>query len=165
MSAALFDSPVSIAHSFSSDFKLTVSIAKQVREVVPTTYLEFGSKASKEKNYAHQISTNRFIYHLIAKPSFWHKRTYSSLRGGLEAILQHAQKHKCEKVSVPKLSAGLDKLNCLKVKEIITNNFYNSPIKLRFIRNRNIRMSVLVGLKRKTNKEKVGKNTRGPSKS
>ena len=46
----LFDSTDSIAHSISSDFKLAAGIAKQVREAFPTTYPEFGSKASNEKN-------------------------------------------------------------------------------------------------------------------
>ena len=45
-------------------------------------------------------------------------------------MLQHAQKHKIEKISIPRLSTGLDKLNWLKVKGIITDAFLNSPIKI-----------------------------------
>ena len=130
VSGNLFDSTDSIAHSISSDFKLAAGIAKQVREAFPTTYPEFGSKASKEKIYAQQISPNRFIYHLIVKPRFWNKPTYSSLRAALEAMLQHAQKHKVQKISIPRLSTGLDKLNWLKVKGIITNVFQKTLIKV-----------------------------------
>ena len=35
-----------------------------------------------------------------------------------------------KKLSILRLSTGLDKLNCLKVKRIITDNFHNSPIKV-----------------------------------
>ena len=94
VSGNLFDSTDSIAHSISSDFKLPAGIAKQVRGAFPTTYPEFGSKASKEKICAQQHSPDRFICHLIVKPRFWNKLTYSSPRAALEAMLQHAQKQK-----------------------------------------------------------------------
>ena len=45
-------------------------------------------------------------------------------------MLLHAQKHKTEKISIPRLSTGLDKLNWLKVKAIITDAFHNPPIKI-----------------------------------
>ena len=124
VSGNLIDSTDSIAHSISSDFKPAAGIAKQVGEAFPTTHPEFGSNASKEKIYAQQISPDRFIYHLIVKPRFWNKPTYSSLRAALEAMLQHAQKQEVQKISIPRLSTGLDKLNWLKVKGIITDVFH-----------------------------------------
>ena len=130
VSGNLFDSTDSIALSISSDFKLAAGIVKQVREAFPTTYPEFGSKASKEKIYAQQISPNRFIYHLIVKRRFWNKPTYSPLRATLEAMLQHAQKHKVQRISIPRLSTGLAKLNWWKVKRIITDILRESPVKV-----------------------------------
>ena len=56
-SGNLFDSEDSIA---SSDLKFAAGIAKQIRELFPTTYPEFGSKASKKKlctaNFSEKIS-------------------------------------------------------------------------------------------------------------
>ena len=130
VSGNLYHSTDSIAHSISSDFKLAAGKAKQVREAFPTTYPELGSTASEEKHYSQQISPKRFIYHLLVRPSFWNKLTYSSLRAALEAMLQHVDKHKNEKISIPRLSTGLSKLNWLKVKEIITDVLHNSPIKV-----------------------------------
>ena len=52
VSGNLFDSTDSIAHSTSSDFKLSAGTATQVREAFPTTYPEFGSEAFFWKNYA-----------------------------------------------------------------------------------------------------------------
>ena len=108
VSGNLFDSTDSMAHSISADFMLAAGIAMQVREAFPTTYPKIGSKASKEKIYAQQKSPNRFIYHLIVQPRFWNQPAYSCLRVALEAMLQHAQKHKIEKSSLPRLSTGLD---------------------------------------------------------
>ena len=119
----LFDSTDSIAHSISSDFKLAAGTAKQVREAFSTTYPEFGSNASKEKIYAQQISPNRFIYHLIVKPRFGTNRRKVP-------YVQHAQKHKVQKVGIPRLSTGLDKLNWLKVRGIITDVFHKTLIKV-----------------------------------
>ena len=130
VSGNLFDSTDSIAHSISSHFKLAAGIVKQVREAFPTTYHEFGSKASKEKFMHSNFLRIDFFHHLIVKPRFWNKPTYSSLRAALEAILQHAQKQKVQKISIPRLSTGLDKLNWLKVKGIITDVFHKSLIKV-----------------------------------
>ena len=150
----LFDSTDSIAHSIPSDFKLAAGIAKQVREAFPTTCPEFGSKASKEKIYAQQISPNRLIYHLIVKPRFRNKPTYSSLSAALEAMLQHAQKQKVQKISIPRLPTGLDKLNWLKVKGIITDVFHKSLIKVTVYTQPQQQNSCLSG----TRKEKSTKN-------
>ena len=57
-SGNLFDSTDSKAHSFSSEFKIPAGFAKPVRKAFPATYPEFGSKESKEKIYAQQISLN-----------------------------------------------------------------------------------------------------------
>ena len=130
VSGNLFDSRTSIVHSISEDFKMAAGVAMQVREAFPTTYPEIGLKALKEKIYAQQISLNLLIYHLIDNPRLSNKPTYSSLRVALEAMLHYAQKHKIKKISIPRWSTGLDKLNWLKVKGIITDVFHNSPIKV-----------------------------------
>ena len=109
MSGNLFDSTVSIAHSISSDFKLAAGIAKQVWGMFPTTYPEHGLRASEDKIYALQSCPNRLIYHLIVQPRYRNKPTYTSPRAAFEAMLQHAQKQKVEKISTPRLSTGVDK--------------------------------------------------------
>ena len=73
LSGNVFDSTDSLAHSISSVFKLAAGIAKQVREVLPTTNSEFGSKTSNKRIYALQVSLERFIYHLMVKPRLWNK--------------------------------------------------------------------------------------------
>ena len=159
VSGNLFDSTDSIAHSISSNFKLVAGIATQVRKAFPTTYPEFGLKESKEKNCAQQISPNRFIYHLIVKPRFHNKPTCSFLRAALEAMLQHSQKHKVQKISIPRLSTGLDKLNWLKVKGIITDVFHKLLIKVTVYRQHQQQNSSPSW----TRKEKGTKNDMQPS--
>ena len=103
VSGNLFIFTDSKAHSIPSDFKMTAGIAKQVREALPTTYPEFGSKASLEKVYPQQTSPNEYVYDLIIDARFWNKPMSSSLRVALETMLQDAQKHKIEKMSMPRL--------------------------------------------------------------
>ena len=130
LSGNLLDSTDSIEHSISTYFKLATNFAKQVREAFPSTYPEFGSKTSKEQFYPQQIFPNRIIYHLIVTPRFWNKPRYSSPRVALDAMMQHAQKHKIENICLPRSSTGPDKLKWLKVKGIITVVFRNSPSKI-----------------------------------
>ena len=82
------------------------------------------------------------------------KPTYSSRRAALQATLQHAQKHKVQKISIPRLSTGLDKLNWLKVKGIITDVFYKSLINVTVFTQPQQQNSSLSG----TRKEKGTKN-------
>ena len=52
--------------------------------------------------------------------------TYSSFGAAIEAMLQNAQKLKMEKISVLKLSTGLDKVKWLKVNTLITEILHRS---------------------------------------
>ena len=45
-------------------------------------------------------------------------------------MLQHAQKHKVQMISIPRLSTGLHKLNLLKIRGIIADIFHDSPIEV-----------------------------------
>ena len=69
-------------------------------------------------------------------------------------MLQHAQKRKVQKMSKPRLSTGLDKLNWLKVKGIITDVFHKSLIKVTVYTQPQQQNSSLSG----TRKEKVTKD-------
>ena len=152
VSGNLLDSTDSMTHRISADFMLAAGFAMQVREAFPTTYPKIGSKASKEKNYAQQKPPNRFIYHLTVQPRFWNQPTYSSVRVALETMLKHAQKHKIEKLGLPRLSTGLDKLKWLKIKGIIRDVFHQSHIKVMVYRQPQQQNSSLGGTQKKRTK-------------
>ena len=62
---------------------------------------------------------DRFIYHLVTKKRFFQKSTYDSLRQLLEAMKNHATKHKVTQISMPKAGCGLDRLEWHKVERLI----------------------------------------------
>ena len=62
---------------------------------------------------------DRFIYQLVTKKRFFQKPTYDSLRQSLEAMKNHANKHKVTHISTPKAACGLDRLEWHKVERLI----------------------------------------------
>ena len=75
---------------------------------------------------------DRFIYHLVTKKRLFEKPTYDSLRQSLEAMTNHANKHKVTQISMPKAGCGLDrkewhKVECL-IKEICAQSKPNITV-------------------------------------
>ena len=62
---------------------------------------------------------DRFIYHLVTKKRFFQKPTYDSLRQSLEAMANHANKHKAPEIRMPKAGCGLDRSEWHKVERLI----------------------------------------------
>ena len=62
---------------------------------------------------------DRFIYHLVTMKRFLQKPTYDSLRQSLEAMTNHANKHKVTQISMPKACCGLDRLEWYKAERLI----------------------------------------------
>ena len=72
--------------------------------------------------------SGRFIYYLITKERFFDKPTYNTLRSSLEAMKAHCQKNKGVRLSMPRIGCGLDRLDWLKVSELITQVFSDSAM-------------------------------------
>lgn len=72
--------------------------------------------------------SGRFIYYLITKERFSNKPTYNTLRSSLEAMKAHCQKNKVVSLSMPRIGCGLDRLDWLKVSELITQVFSDSAM-------------------------------------
>ena len=70
----------------------------------------------------------RFIYYLITKERFSNKPTYDTLCSSLEAMKAHCQKNEVMRLSMPKIGCGLDKLDWLKVSDLITQVFSDSAM-------------------------------------
>ena len=60
-----------------------------------------------------------FIYHLVKKRRFFQKPTYDSLRQSVEAMTNHAIKHKVTQISMPKAVCGLNRLELHKVERLV----------------------------------------------
>ena len=104
----------SIAHCIPSDFKMSAVIARNFKRKFPYNFPE----STNCLLFVHQIE-DRFIYHLVTKKHFFQKSTYDSLRQSLEAMTNHADKHKVIQISMPKAGCGLDRLEWHKVEHLI----------------------------------------------
>ena len=109
----LFESKDSLALCISLDFKLSAGIARSFKRKFPYNFPE----STNFPLFVQQVE-DRFIYHLVTKKHFFRKPTYDSLRQSLEAMTNHAIKHKVTQISMPKAGCGLDRLEWYKVKEI-----------------------------------------------
>ena len=110
----LFDSKDSLAHCISSDFKMSAGIARSFKRKFPYIFPD----NTNTPLFVQQVD-NRFIYHLVMKKRFFQKPTYDSLRKSLEAMTNHANKHKVTQISMPKVGCGLDRLEWHKVECLI----------------------------------------------
>lgn len=60
------------------------------------------------------------VFNLITKQKYWHKPTYDSLRKSIREMLEIiVDNDSINKLAMPKIGSGLDKLNWDKVLEII----------------------------------------------
>ena len=109
-----FDSKDSLAHCISSDFKKSAGIARSFKRKFPYNFPE----TTNSPLFVQQLN-DRFIYHLVTKKRFSQKPTYDSLRQSLEAMTNHAKKHKVTEISMPKAGCGLDRLEWYKVERLI----------------------------------------------
>ena len=162
VSGALLDSTDRIAHSSSSDFKLATSFSSRFgKHSLPRT----SSLARKRRKRKLMHNKNFFLDSLI---SWWSSHYFVTkrlltLRAALEATLQHAQTLNIEKVSIQRLSTGLDNLNWFKVRES-SRMFSTTRLSLLcFMRNAAAECQSRRESMRKRNKEWDATSTRGQS--
>ena len=89
----LFESKDSLAHCVASDYKRSARIARSFKRKIPYSFPE----STNSTLFVQQID-DLFICHLVTKKRFFKKPTYGSLRQSLEAMTNHANKHKVTSV-------------------------------------------------------------------
>ena len=67
----------------------------------------------------------------VTKEKYFHKPTYASLRSSLEAMRDHAIQHNVKEIAMPKIGCGLDKLEWVKVVEVIKEVFLGTKIHIK----------------------------------
>ena len=126
-------SPTSLAHCVSSDFQMKKGLARSVFLSYPNIKyiaqrrprLPIGSV------FAYfDFNEKRFIFNLVTKRRFFEKPTYKALADALENLKFLIQKYELDRIILPKLGCGLDKLDENKVFTIITKTFEEIPIKI-----------------------------------
>lgn len=70
------------------------------------------------------------VFNLITKERYWHKPTYSTMRGALEMMKKLAIENDVNKIAMPIVGCGLDRLQWDEVSEIIKEVFENTDIEI-----------------------------------
>ena len=96
----LLDFPHSIAHCIIADFKLGAGHAKQIEEKFPS-YFPAKKEYKQQVLHAHYLGHDKFVFHLIVKPRYFHKPTYRSLRKGLLALRDPMNFCRIDKLGIP----------------------------------------------------------------
>ena len=115
------------AHCISGDFALGAGIAVKFNELY--------NMRKKLKNTVDYIPDNCAIlidnvFNLVTKRKYYHKPTYASLRESLEDMIETIETLEIEKIAIPCIGSGLDKLDWDIVKEIIEDVFEDIDIEI-----------------------------------
>lgn len=70
------------------------------------------------------------VFNLITKEKYWNKPTYKSLEESLLKMRKLLIVNNINKIAMPRIGSGLDKLEWSKVKEIINKIFNNDDIEI-----------------------------------
>ncbi|KAK4292647.1 hypothetical protein Pmani_034602 [Petrolisthes manimaculis] len=127
----LFTCPdgTSLAHCISQDIRMGKGIATHFKAKFGGVQ-ELTEQGKKPGDVAVLKRGQRHIYYLVTKERYWHKPTYLSLRSSLEAMKSHALQHSVTAIAMPRIGCGLDGLVWDRVREILTDIFKDTDIKI-----------------------------------
>ena len=135
MKGDLFSAPrsFSLAHCISKDCRLGAGIAKLFKQKFGRVdeLVKMGTSVGGVSPLSIGPFGGKFVYNLVTKEKYFHKPTYASLRSSLEAMRDHAVQHKVKEIAMPKIGCGLDKLEWVKVVEVIKEVFAETSIHIR----------------------------------
>ena len=80
--------------------------------------------------HAQYLGHDKFVFHVIVKPRYFHKPTYRFLRKDLLALRDQMNFYGNDKLGIPHLSCSLDKLDWTEVQKLIHETFRDSILEL-----------------------------------
>lgn len=129
----LFALPVAewrvFAHCISSDFALGKGIAVQFNEKYHMSSKLHRRFPDVRNNSA--VGKALFIdgvFNLVTKKRYFDKPTYKSLQASLEDMREQLYGSSVERIYMPKIGCGLDRLKWDKVKKMIEDTFEDTDI-------------------------------------
>jgi len=117
------------AHCISGDFALGAGIAVQFDNLynMRKKLKSFYDMGIYEDNDALLIDN---VFNLVTKRKAFHKPTYDSLREALEDMADQIEELEIEKLAMPLIGCGLDRLDWNLVKPIIEEVFEDIDIEI-----------------------------------
>ncbi|XP_055911512.1 ADP-ribose glycohydrolase OARD1 [Eupeodes corollae] len=129
----------SLAHCVGADLKMAKGIAVEFvkrfgqKEQLMKQNVRKGGVAVLKDGY-------RFIYYLVTKDLSYQPTTYETMYSSLHAMRTHMLTNGVNKLAIPRIGCGVDKLNWTKVKSQIEEVFKNDSIEIvvyNYIQNKN----------------------------
>ena len=127
-----------LTHCISADFALGAGIAKEFNrryDMKKKLFDKFpGSRVpywdSLEERYRGFCVRIDNVYNLITKKNYWNKPTLAALENSLNWMKEDALYHKINKIAMPQIGCGLDRLNWKDVSGLIKKVFEDTDIEI-----------------------------------
>lgn len=121
-----------LCHCISSDFALGKGIARQFAKMgVKKRLCEQYPKEWQGRGYCLVTETNGVITaNLVTKERYFNKPTLETLQQALEDFRLQAPGKGLNKIAMPRIGCGLDKLLWEDVRALITKIFYDTEIEI-----------------------------------
>jgi len=117
-----------LAHCISADAKMGAGIAKQFKRrfnLNRTSLL--GQRGQLDVG---QVFPDGRVFNLVTKEKYWHKPTYQTLRQSLEQLKLMSEVIDVQKIAMPAIGAGLDRLDWSQNRRIIQEVFQDTDIEI-----------------------------------
>lgn len=116
-----------LAHCISADFALGAGIAKKFDEIYDMRFKLFKQYDGYAYGGGDCIVVDN-VFNLVTKPKCYHKPTYESLKEALEAMKTYVVHFDINKIAMPHIASGLDRLQWGQVLEIIKEVFEDTDV-------------------------------------
>lgn len=120
-----------LAHCISGDFALGAGIAKKFNEVYNMRFKlqrNYPIVDGENYDYVGKALLVDNVFNLVTKARYFHKPTYDSLYETLVDMRKQCENLNITKLAIPKIGAGLDRLDWNKTTNIIKEIFEDSNI-------------------------------------
>lgn len=118
-----------LAHCISADFALGAGIAKSFDSVYNMKFKLYRNYDNYEYHGGDSLPIDN-VFNLVTKNKCWHKPTYESMREALEMMREHMEFLDVDKLAIPKIGCGLDRLNWDQVYDIICEVFEDMDVEI-----------------------------------
>lgn len=120
----------SMAHCVSADLQMSGGIMPAFKKMCNG----FEELKNQERRVGQIAVSNRndtsFVYHLVTRSNWWDAATPSSMRSCMEHLREHCQENGVDKLAIPRLGTGEDRLDWPIVKQIIEDVFKDTDISI-----------------------------------
>lgn len=119
---------ISMAHCVSADLEMKGGITPAFKKLCHG----FEELKKQERRVGHVAVSKRnessFIYHLVTRQNWWDAATPASMRSCLEYLREHCLLNGVDKLVVPRLGTGEDRLDWVFVKQIFEDVFKDTDL-------------------------------------